>query len=229
MSTDHLDDCLLCHHEEQLADVKGEIHELSITILSFDLPDDDVLNAKLKELKELRSQCALKAKYLLSSTLSSSTFIFQRLYRYQASQASCTTLWWKHFELAIFLGTVLNFGPWPNFIDKHRKVCLSTAVCQERVRKQCYRWPSTSSDNYAEAIASLKSRYDRPQLIHQAHVKVILDTPRIKDESGKELRRLHDEVQQHLRALRSMGQEPSRAFVTSVLELKLDQTTLFEW
>lgn len=75
----------------------------------------------------------------------------------------------------------------------------------------------------------MKSRYDRPQLIHQAHVKVILDTPHIKDGSGKELRRLHDEVQQHLRALRSMGQEPSGTFVTSVLELILDQSTLFEW
>ena len=46
MSTDRLDDCLL-RHQEQVADVKGEIHELSIAILSFsDLPDDDVLNAK---------------------------------------------------------------------------------------------------------------------------------------------------------------------------------------
>ena len=36
-------------------------------------------------------------------------------------------------------------------------------------------------------------------------------------------------VQQHLRALKSMGYEPSAPFITSVLELKLDVGTMFEW
>ena len=72
-------------------------------------------------------------------------------------------------------------------------------------------------------------RYNRPRLIHQTHIKVILEAPKVKDGTGKELRRLHDEVQQHLRALRSMGYEPSGAIITSILELKLDPTTLFEW
>lgn len=40
---------------------------------------------------------------------------------------------------------------------------------------------------------------------------------------------MHDVAQQHLRALKSMGQEPSGAFITSMLELKLDTGTLFEW
>ena len=46
---------------------------------------------------------------------------------------------------------------------------------------------------------------------------------------GKELRRLHDTVQQHLRALRAMEYEPSGPFITSMLELKLDPNTMFEW
>ena len=45
----------------------------------------------------------------------------------------------------------------------------------------------------------------------------------------KELRRLHDVVTQHLRALKSMEYDPSGPFITSILELKLDTTTLFEW
>ena len=36
-------------------------------------------------------------------------------------------------------------------------------------------------------------------------------------------------MQQHLRALKSMGYEPSGQFITSTLELKLDQSTMFEW
>lgn len=41
--------------------------------------------------------------------------------------------------------------------------------------------------------------------------------------------KLHDTVQQHLRALKSMGYEPSGPFITSTLELKLEQSTMFEW
>ena len=35
-------------------------------------------------------------------------------------------------------------------------------------------------------------------------------------------------MQQHLRALKAMGQEPSGSFITSMLELKLDTNTMFE-
>ena len=44
----------------------------------------------------------------------------------------------------------------------------------------------------------LKSRYDRPRLIQRTHVQLIVDTPPLKEGSGKELRRLHDNVQQHV-------------------------------
>ncbi len=55
--------------------------------------------------------------------------------------------------------------------------------------------------------------------------KVVL----IKDGNGKELRRLHDTVNQHLRTLKAMDHDPPGSFVTSMLELKLDATTTFEW
>ena len=58
---------------------------------------------------------------------------------------------------------------------------------------------------------------------------MILDAPPLKEGSGKELRRLYDTVQQHLRALKAMEHEPSGPFITSVLELKLDVNTMFEW
>ncbi len=81
---------------------------------------------------------------------------------------------------------------------------------------------SQSGENYTVAIECLHARYDRPRFIHQAHVKVILDAPSLKEGTAIELRKLHNLAQQHLRALKS-------PFMTSVLELKLDATTTFEW
>ena len=58
---------------------------------------------------------------------------------------------------------------------------------------------------------------------------MILEAPALKDGTGKELRRLHDTAQQHVRALKAMGHEPPGPFITSLLEIKLDANTMFEW
>ena len=46
--------------------------------------------------------------------------------------------------------------------------------------------------------------------------------------TGKELRRLHNCLIQHLRALKAMGYKPSASFITSLIQLKLDQNMMFE-
>ena len=86
-----------------------------------------------------------------------------------------------------------------------------------------------SGEHYNEAVQCLKTRYDRPRIVHQTHVRRIVEAPSLKDGTGKELRTLHDTVVQHLRALKALGHEPSKHFITSLLELKLDPTTMFEW
>ena len=63
----------------------------------------------------------------------------------------------------------------------------------------------------------------------QTHVQAIVNAPSLKDSCGKELRHLHDTINQHLRALKAMDCEPSGQFITFLLELKLDLTTMFEW
>ena len=57
-----------------------------------------------------------------------------------------------------------------------------------------------------------QARYNRPRLIHQAHVRMIVEAPSLKDGHGKELRKLHYIIQQHLRALKAMGHELSSPF-----------------
>ena len=78
-------------------------------------------------------------------------------------------------------------------------------------------------------LKCLKARYDRPRLTHQSHVKMILDTPSLRGDNGKELHQLHDTLQQHLRALDVAECEPLSRFVTSIIQLKLDSDTMFEW
>ena len=53
--------------------------------------------------------------------------------------------------------------------------------------------------------------------------------PFLKEAGRRELRRLHDIVHQHLRALRAMDYEPSGPFIMAILELKLDTNTMFQW
>ena len=57
----------------------------------------------------------------------------------------------------------------------------------------------------------------------------IVEAPPLKDGTGKEIHALHGLVVQHLRALTSLSHEPSQAFMTSLLEMKLDSNTMFEW
>ena len=61
---------------------------------------------------------------------------------------------------------------------------------------------SCSGDNYSEAVECLEARFDRPCLIHQAHIRMISEAPALKEWTGKELSSLHDTAQQHIRALK---------------------------
>ena len=56
-----------------------------------------------------------------------------------------------------------------------------------------------------------------------------MDFPQLKEGTSKEIRKLHDHCTQHLRALNAMDYDPSGPFITSTLELKLDQNTMVEW
>ena len=57
----------------------------------------------------------------------------------------------------------------------------------------------------------------------------IMEATALKDGSGCELHCLHDTVQHHIQALKAMGHDYSGPFVTSLIELKLDTTIMFEW
>lgn len=118
-------------------------------------------------------------------------------------------------DVPTFDGNLLNWHSfWEQFcVSVHERTNLSNAeklvYLQQSLKggtaKHTIEGLSRSGDNYTEAVDCLKTRYDWPRLIHQAHVRAILEAPTLKDGSGKELRRLHDVTLQNVRALKSMG------------------------
>ena len=51
----------------------------------------------------------------------------------------------------------------------------------------------------------------------------------LKEGNGKELRKLHNNIQQHVRGLKTLECDFPGQFITSMIELKLDVDTFFEW
>ena len=219
---------LLKQHEEQLSEFKKELSDVHNSLLSLDLEDGDEVLQSQSAVEKTIFDCSLKIKKLLHSRASTSS---------PSSDAKGVKL--PKLDIPTFNGDILGWKMfWEQFcISVHDRSTLSDSeklvylqhALKDGTAKRVIEGLSRSGEHYAEAIESLKSRYDRPRLIHQTHVRMILETPSLKDGSGKELRRLHDTVQQHLHALKAMGHEPSAAFITSMLELKLDMTTMFEW
>ena len=112
--------------------------------------------------------------------------------------------------------------------DTEKIVYLQNALKNGSAKSVIERLTS-SGDNYHEAVKCLKARFNRSHLIHRSHVQIIVDTLAKKEGNGKELRRLHNKVQQHIRALKTLGCERPGKFITSMTELKLDMETLFKW
>ena len=129
-------------------------------------------------------------------------------------------------EVPTFNGNVLHWQQfWEQFeTTVHGRDGLTNAeklvYLQQAIRSGSSRTVieglSHSGDQYGEAISCLKQRYDQPRLLHQAHVRTIMDTPSLKDRSGKELCRLHDMLQQHLRALKTMKYEADPSLLPSL-------------
>ena len=84
-------------------------------------------------------------------------------------------------------------------------------------------------DNYVGVVECLKECYDRPLLIHQAHVRSILESTSLKEGKSKELCHLHDVVNQNMRTTSAKDLDKFEFLITAIIELKLDQNTMFKW
>ena len=125
---------------------------------------------------------------------------------------------WEHFD------ALIHSRKW---VDDAEKFTYLRQALRDGPAQHVIGGLSQTTKNYKKPIEFLQEHYDRPRLIHQAHVRAIVDAPSLKDGNGRKLRRLHDTANQHMLAIKAMDCSPW-TFVTSVLETKLDQTTMFE-
>jgi len=227
LSTHPKDTCLIQQYADRLAEFKTELKGVHECFLSLDLEEHDELFTTYTKLDKLIFSCCLEIKKLLKGTDTVS------------SPSDFKGVKLPKLEVPSFDGNILNWTSfWEQFcVSVHNRPTLSDpeklVYLQQILKAGSARHAidglSRSGENYKEAIDCLRERYDRPRLIHRTHVQMIVDTPPLKEGTGRELRRLHDKMQQHLRALKAMDREPSGPFITSVIELKLDATTMFEW
>ena len=203
-----------------------DLRELSASISTIRLEDSEERYACQNGLEKLILENDLIVKKLLVSGIPSTAHNPMHISTSEGKGVRTFdgkfTSWisfWEQFDVAIHRRITLS--------DVEKLAYLRNSL-MDGSAKGIIDGLSTSGEFYDEAIETLKARYNLPRLIHQSHVRTILEAPSLKEGTGREIRRLHDTIQQHLRALKSMGCKPSGPFITSILELKLDSNTSFD-
>jgi len=89
----------------------------------------------------------------------------------------------------------------------------------------------TTADNYEIVWTNLITRYNNKKLLVQTHVKTICDLPTIKSKSSMSLRQFSDASNNHLSALKALGQRPDEwgPLLLHIISTKLDVDTIGEW
>ena len=217
-------------YQEHLADLKRELSELrnDILVITADV-SDPLLDSAQKQEDNIFSM-SVTVKKLLFPSSSDSTL--------PTSSSGSHTVKLPKIYVPMFDGELLHWQTfWEQFsvsVDKRSNISDTEKLVYLRhslrdgSAKTLIEGLSHSGEQYKEAIASLKARFDCQRIIHQTHVRKIYEVPSLKDGSSKELRRFHDTVKQHLRALKAMKEDPTGSFITALLELKLDKETMFE-
>ena len=220
------DICIIQQYEEQVIEFKRDLTDITKSLIALGIDDSDPLMELQAVLNTTLFDHSLRLKRIHSVVKSSSPPDGRsiRLPKIDVPSFDGNLLAWKTFweQFTVAIHTRSDLSKAEKLVYLRQSVRGGTA-------RAVIEGLSRTGDDYDEAVECLENRYDRPRLIHQTHVKKIIDIPPIKNGSGKELRYLHDVAQQHLRALKSMGSQPSGPFVTSILELKLDPGTMFEW
>ena len=128
--------------------------------------------------------------------------------------------YWQQFEARIHNSTKLT--------DQLRMQYLLKSLTTQKA-KDAIEGIDATAEAYPEAIEALKARFDRPEVIHRAHVRSLLKAKYLKDGSPSELRNLHDTFQHHHRSLKAIKKLNFGQFITALGESKLDTTTMIEW
>ena len=157
-------------HLESELEESDELMVLQATL------EKDIFNSSVRDQERTFHLCICICYYLLECF---------REQVCEVAKARCAFFQWEPPQLAFFLGTILSVNTQPPQIFQLGKAPVSATVTERWFRKGRDRRTPCLGDNYAEANKYLQSRYDSPRLIHQTHVRMILDAPALKDGTGK--------------------------------------------
>ncbi|XP_076659858.1 uncharacterized protein LOC143363138 [Halictus rubicundus] len=96
---------------------------------------------------------------------------------------------------------------------------------------KCISALNTTDANYYDAIELLKRKYDCPRRIILKHCDAIRDYPRLVKDTPEALDDLVNSVNQHLRALKNLGEDFTRCngFLISMILSKVSSDTAWLW
>ena len=168
-----VDRCLLQQLDEQIASLKRDLSSVGerIALLEEDRPDlsylEDALDKALFKM-------SLQIKRLLNDTPSNAP-----------STSSTSGVKLPRIDVPTFDGNIVNWVIfWEQFEaaihSKHQllnadKLTYLRYALKEGTARHVIEGLSQAGDNYPEAIDCLWKRYNRPRLIHRAHVQAILN------------------------------------------------------
>ncbi|XP_029055294.2 uncharacterized protein LOC114882599 [Osmia bicornis bicornis] len=95
----------------------------------------------------------------------------------------------------------------------------------------CIKALSTTDANYHDAIELLREKYDCPRRVILGHCDALRDIPKLIRDTPEALGDLVDNVNQHLRALTSLGENVIswNSLLLSMILSKLNSNTVWHW
>ena len=218
-------------YEDRVKNYQEELRGINGDLLSID--DADNLEESGTRLERLLCELSVSIKRLVGSKEE------KPLPPTAIGSLGMSGIQLPKIEVPTFDGNLLNWRYfWEQFENTiHNKTQLTDSDKLTYLRDALKDGPARhvvsgltqTAENYMEAIRCLQERYDRPRILHQAHVRKIQEATPLKTGSGQELRRLHDLLRQHTRALKTLEQHTLETYLTAAIELKLDDHTKLKW
>lgn len=196
---DPIDICVIQQLEEEMSEAKIGLRDISRGLFTLSLPDGDALLTFERKLCEETQSHSLRIKRLLSKPTPTATTdpVGVKLPKIDVPKFDRNILkwhsFWEQYEVSIHDSKFMSNAEKLAYLKGSLKDSSAMAIIEGR---------SQSGNHYDEAIQCLTLCYDCPRLVHQTQVKMTAKAPCLKEGSGREIHKLHE---QHLRALKSRG------------------------
>ena len=162
-----LDCCLLEQREEQISGLKSELADVSHNIVALDKNDISLADRRSAISKAIFRTCLQ----------------FRRLLQTPAQASHQEVIKFPKIDVPTFKGDTLEWQTlWEQFDDSVHskpqlfdpiKLAYHRQVLKEGPARHVIEGLSGTANNYCEAVTMLQESYDRPRLLHQAHMDAV--------------------------------------------------------